>query len=73
MPVAGQDLVYDTTEQIDLDNVTIPEGGFLVKLLSISLDPYLRGKLTEPNPKHYSQTVSVPCLLIRTCVEKPCR
>ena len=59
MPVPGKDLVYDTTEQIDLETVSIPEGGFLVKLLSISLDPYLRGKLTEPNPKHYSQTVRI--------------
>jgi hypothetical protein len=41
LPTQQKDLVYDTTEQIDLDTVTLKESGMLVKLLSISLDPYM--------------------------------
>lgn len=41
LPTQQKDLVYDTTEQIDLDTVALADSGMLVKLLSISLDPYM--------------------------------
>ncbi|KAF8996534.1 alcohol dehydrogenase [Cyathus striatus] len=43
-PEPGKTVVYDTTQTIDLDNVPL-NGGILVKLLNLSIDPYLRGKI----------------------------
>jgi hypothetical protein len=43
-PVAGQDLTYDDTATIDLDTVPL-NGGVLVRVLSVSIDPYLRGRM----------------------------
>jgi len=35
---------YDTSESIDLDSVSL-EGGALVKLLELSIDPYIIGRM----------------------------
>ncbi|KAF9039962.1 hypothetical protein BJ165DRAFT_1550733 [Panaeolus papilionaceus] len=52
-PEPGKTIVYDTTQQIDLDNAPL-NGGFLVKVLEISIDPYMRGKMRAPSKKSYS-------------------
>ncbi|KZP04312.1 NAD(P)-binding protein [Athelia psychrophila] len=42
-PVPGKTTVYDASQTIDLENVDL-NGGFLLKVLVVSVDPYLRGK-----------------------------
>nr|GAT48806.1 predicted protein [Mycena chlorophos] len=51
-PVPGETLVYDSTETIDLENVPL-NGGFLVKVLVLSVDPYLRGLLRPADVPSY--------------------
>lgn len=43
-PVPGQDLVYDTSATIDLENVPL-NGGYLSKLVVVSPEPWLRERL----------------------------
>ncbi|KAJ7274864.1 hypothetical protein C8J57DRAFT_1434614 [Mycena rebaudengoi] len=51
-PVPGETTVYDDTQTIDLETVPL-NGGFLVKTLVLSIDPFLRGRMKAPNPKAY--------------------
>ncbi|KAJ7119346.1 NAD(P)-binding protein [Mycena crocata] len=51
-PVPGTTTVYDATETIDLENVPL-NGGVLVKVLVLSVDPYMRGRLRAPGKKSY--------------------
>lgn len=53
-PEPGKTTVYDESEKIDLDNVSVPDGGFLVKTLYLSIDPYMRGRMRAPEKKSYS-------------------
>jgi NADPH-dependent curcumin reductase CurA len=46
--------VYNDSESIDPDTVTL-DGGFLVKVLELSIDPYMRGRMRTPETKSYSQ------------------
>ncbi|TCD69256.1 hypothetical protein EIP91_008359 [Steccherinum ochraceum] len=52
-PEPGKTLVYDESQTIDLDNVSL-HGGILTKTLSLSLDPFLRGKMRDSKIKSYS-------------------
>ncbi|PPR08272.1 hypothetical protein CVT24_001112 [Panaeolus cyanescens] len=52
-PEPGKTIVYDTTQKIDLDNEPL-NGGFLVKVLELSVDPYMRGRMRHPSKKSYS-------------------
>ncbi|KAJ7105693.1 hypothetical protein C8R44DRAFT_886620 [Mycena epipterygia] len=52
-PVPGETTVYDTSLTINLESVAL-KGGFLVKTLVLSIDPYLRGKMRHPETKSYS-------------------
>jgi NADPH-dependent curcumin reductase CurA len=47
-PEPNKHTVYDASETIDLDNVAL-NGGFLVKTLAVSMDPYLRNRLRGDN------------------------
>ncbi|PPQ74017.1 hypothetical protein CVT26_006956 [Gymnopilus dilepis] len=49
LPESGKSTVYDTSETIDPENVVL-NGGFLVKLLDISVDPFIRGRMRRPPP-----------------------
>ncbi|KAJ7720860.1 hypothetical protein DFH07DRAFT_304242 [Mycena maculata] len=51
-PVPGETTVYDTTQTIDLENVPL-NCGFLVKILVLSVDPYMRGRLRAAEGKSY--------------------
>ena len=42
-PVPGETTVWDESQKIDLENVPL-NGGFLLKVLVVSIDPYQRGK-----------------------------
>jgi hypothetical protein len=45
-PEPGKTTLYDTTETIDLQTVAL-NGGFLIKTLELSIDPYFRGRMRE--------------------------
>ncbi|KZP17720.1 NAD-P-binding protein [Athelia psychrophila] len=52
-PVPGKTTVYDASQTIDLENVDL-NGGLLLKVLVVSVDPYLRGKMRNAAVKSYS-------------------
>ena len=52
-PEPGKTTVYDTTETIDLQTVLL-NGGILIKTLELSVDPYMRGRMREPEAKSYT-------------------
>ncbi|KAF8158806.1 hypothetical protein K438DRAFT_1942587 [Mycena galopus ATCC 62051] len=51
-PIPGETTVHDTTQTIDLDGVPL-NGGFLIKTLVLSVDPYMRGRMHGPEKKSY--------------------
>ncbi|KAJ7616640.1 hypothetical protein FB45DRAFT_1008071 [Roridomyces roridus] len=51
-PVPGKTTVYDTSASIDLDAVPL-NGGILLKVLVLSVDPYMRGRLRETHIESY--------------------
>jgi hypothetical protein len=52
-PEPGKTTVYDTKETIDVQTVEL-KGGFLVKTLELSVDPYMRGRMREATPGSYA-------------------
>ncbi|TFK49753.1 alcohol dehydrogenase [Heliocybe sulcata] len=52
-PVPGKTTVYDGSETIDPDTVPL-NGGFIVKTLALSIDPYMRGKMRDSSIKSYT-------------------
>ena len=46
-------LMYDETETIDIDSVPL-EGGYLVKLLALSIDPFMRMRMRDPSQWSYT-------------------
>ncbi|KAI0788267.1 NAD(P)-binding protein [Fomes fomentarius] len=48
-PVPGRTTVYDESQAIDVEKEPL-HGGILVKLLVLSIDPYLRHKMQPDNP-----------------------
>lgn len=52
-PEPGKNTLYDDSQTIDLDNAPL-NGGFLLKTLVLSIDPYMRGKMRDPSIKSYS-------------------
>ncbi|KAJ7478372.1 hypothetical protein FB451DRAFT_1131650 [Mycena latifolia] len=52
-PVPGETTVYDTSQTIDLEGAPL-NGGFLIKTLVLSVDPYMRGRMRNPEVKSYS-------------------
>ncbi|GAA5842465.1 hypothetical protein JCM9279_005392 [Rhodotorula babjevae] len=56
-PVPGQHLKR-VEEELDLDNVPL-DGGVLISLKGISLDPYLRGRMRAENRKSYNKPFAI--------------
>ncbi|KAH7885190.1 hypothetical protein F5I97DRAFT_1343229 [Phlebopus sp. FC_14] len=52
-PIPGQTTVYDTSQTIDIENVPL-NGGFLVKTLVLSIDPYQRGRMRPATTASYT-------------------
>ncbi|KIL66822.1 hypothetical protein M378DRAFT_9869 [Amanita muscaria Koide BX008] len=48
-PELGKTVIHDTSSTIDLDNVPL-NGGFLLKTLVLSIDPYLRNRMKMEDP-----------------------
>lgn len=51
-PVPGDTTVYDPTPIIDVETVPL-NGGFLVKTLVLSIDPFMRGMMRQPDKRSY--------------------
>ncbi|KAF9027541.1 NAD(P)-binding protein [Hymenopellis radicata] len=52
-PIPGRTTIYDTSTTIDLENVALSPGGILVKVICLSLDPYMRSRMREPSVPGY--------------------
>ncbi|KAK7458784.1 hypothetical protein VKT23_009789 [Stygiomarasmius scandens] len=52
-PEPGKTTVYDTSSTIDLESAPL-NGGVLVKVLYLSADPYMRGKMRDASIVSYS-------------------
>ncbi|GAA5902183.1 hypothetical protein JCM6882_006723 [Rhodosporidiobolus microsporus] len=52
-PVPGKTLKKVTDEAFDAETVAL-NGGILVQLKALSLDPYMRGKMRDPSVKSYT-------------------
>ncbi|KAJ7081232.1 chaperonin 10-like protein [Mycena epipterygia] len=52
-PVPGKTTVYDASETIDVENVPL-NGGFLLKTLVLSIDPYMRGRMRSADKPSYA-------------------
>ncbi|KAJ7844828.1 hypothetical protein B0H13DRAFT_1731261 [Mycena leptocephala] len=55
-PIPGETTVYDVSQKIDLDTVPL-NGGFLIRTLVLSIDPYMRGRMRAADIKSYSVRV----------------
>lgn len=51
-PEPGKTTVYDDSGTIDIDTIEL-NGGFLVKVVALSIDPYLRGRMRNPEEAGY--------------------
>ncbi|KAH9922761.1 NAD(P)-binding protein [Fomitopsis serialis] len=54
----GKTTVYDDSQTIDLDTIPL-SGGFLIKTLALSIDPFMRGRMRDPSIKSYAPAFSV--------------
>ncbi|KAF9001013.1 alcohol dehydrogenase [Cyathus striatus] len=45
-PEPGKTVLYDTSQTIDLDN-SLLDDGILVKVIELSIDPYMRGRMRD--------------------------
>ncbi|KAH7925054.1 alcohol dehydrogenase [Leucogyrophana mollusca] len=52
-PIPGRTTVYDASQTIDLDCAPL-DGGFLLKTLVLSIDPYMRGRMRDLSKTSYS-------------------
>ncbi|KAK6522836.1 hypothetical protein TWF281_002267 [Arthrobotrys megalospora] len=50
-PAPGKDLVVKSSE---VDITKAPEGGVVLKVLLVSIDPYMRGRMRDPKIQSYS-------------------
>ncbi|KAH7913965.1 alcohol dehydrogenase [Hygrophoropsis aurantiaca] len=51
-PIPRKTTLYDDSPTIDLDNVPL-NGGFLLKTLVLSIDPYMRGRMRDASKPSY--------------------
>ena len=57
--------MHDTSKTIDLENAPL-NGGILVKVLVLSIDPYLRGMMVGPDVQNFS--VSRTSMFVREII-----
>ncbi|KAJ7604463.1 hypothetical protein FB45DRAFT_956754 [Roridomyces roridus] len=57
-PIPGETTVYDASQTIDIENVPL-NGGFLIKTLVLSVDPYMRGRMRAPEVASYSLSYQI--------------
>jgi len=51
-PEPGKTTVYDDKNTIDIENARL-DGGFILKTLVLSIDPYMRGRMRPPEVESY--------------------
>ncbi|KAG6846735.1 hypothetical protein H0H93_012188, partial [Arthromyces matolae] len=51
-PEPGKTTVYDESKTIDLEHVPL-HGGFILKTLFLSIDPYMRGRMRDASVESY--------------------
>lgn len=49
-PDPQRSVVYDESQTIDLDNVPL-NGGFLIKAVALSIDPFMRSRMRDASIK----------------------
>lgn len=64
-PVPGKTTVHDVSQIIDLENIPL-DGGFLLKVLVVSIDPYMRGK-SEFLKSYLSTAVNIDETISERC------
>jgi hypothetical protein len=69
-PIPGETTVYDTSQKIDLETVSL-NGGFVVKTLVLSIDPYMRGRMRAAEEKSYAVRVGHFARVSLTCCLSP--
>uniref|UniRef100_A0A8H8CGT4 Enoyl reductase (ER) domain-containing protein n=1 Tax=Psilocybe cubensis TaxID=181762 RepID=A0A8H8CGT4_PSICU len=57
-PEPGKTTVYDDSQVIDTAHVEL-NGGFLVKILELSIDPYMRGRMRDPSVESYASAFQI--------------
>ncbi|KAF4562600.1 hypothetical protein EYR36_003994 [Pleurotus pulmonarius] len=57
-PIPGKTTIYDENQTIDLDTVPL-NGGILVKALSFSIDPYMRGRMRPATVESYVSAFTI--------------
>lgn len=67
-PVAGEHIAVED-RPIDLE-AALPPGGILLELQYASFDPYLRGKMRDPNTKSYAPAFNPNDAIVNTCIGK---
>ncbi|KAF8441615.1 alcohol dehydrogenase [Boletus edulis BED1] len=72
LPIPGQTTTFDASQTIDLDNVPL-NGGILVKLLVLSLEPYIMARMQPFMPNMYQIGDMIECFGIGVVLrsEKP--
>lgn len=55
-------MIYDNSQEIDPERVGL-RGGFLLKTLVLSIDPFLRGQMRDKSVPSYSASISSPNLV----------
>lgn len=67
-PVAGQDLVIED-RPIDLD-APAPAGGLVLKVLTASFDPYMRGLMRDPKEHSYRPPYDLDTPIVSSAIGK---
>ncbi|KAF7982667.1 hypothetical protein HWV62_27129 [Athelia sp. TMB] len=63
-PIPGETFIYDDSQTIELDTVPL-NGGILIKVIVLSSDPYLRGRMRAPEIPSYMPAMQIgqPCVI----------
>lgn len=68
-PVPGKTTIHDTSETIDPAHVHL-DGGILIKILVLSIDPFLRNLMNPPVPEDGIDVRNVTCWAYHTFCQR---
>jgi hypothetical protein len=69
-PEPGKATVYEDSPTIDIDNVDL-NGGYLLKTLVLSIDPYMRGRMRPAEVESYVVSRSSSAFVVFSAALKP--
>lgn len=58
-PDPKRTVIYDEPQVIDPDTVPL-NGEYIIKTLVLSIDPYMRGRMRDPDIESYAASVILP-------------